>query len=196
MKASATISHCRASNITNAVLFCRSSAQAAHIGDTITGIAQVATHPAVIPTLLCTFHLDLLNYKVDSTWERLFDVEVASGQSGIILVNDTGRVPTGNCNDPNLSKEAIGVAQLAIAWESYAQSDVELIASINKFVTSCNMASAEPSMRPIQFKQTRVLREYLSLVFQRGNMLQHGARHLRARAEVQVSTVCRPIAPK
>jgi hypothetical protein len=37
---------------------------------------------------------------------------------------------------------------------------------------------------------------YLSLVLQRGNFLQHRARHLRARAELQVSTVCRPTAPR
>lgn len=193
MKVSVTMSHCRSANITNAVLFCKSSAQTAHIGDTVAGIAQVATHPAVIPALLCNFHLDILNYKMDTTWDRLFEVEAASGRTGIILVNDAGPIPTGNCDDPDLSKKATGVAQLAIAWENFSHSNVELIASINKFVASCDAPSVEPSMRPIQGKQRLVIEEYLSLVVQRGSLLQQSARHLRARAEVQVSTVCRQL---
>ena len=192
MKFSATISHCRTSNITNAVLLCHRSDQAAHIRDAVVGIAQVATHPAVIPTLLSVFHLDLLNHKVVTTWGRLFDIEAASGQSEIPftrLVTDTGFIPVGNCDDPNLSKKAIGATQFAIAWETYAQSDMELIASINEFV-----ALYHPERGTVQFQQTQVLKEYLALVSQKGSMLLHTTRHLRARAEVQVSTVWSPIA--
>ena len=185
MKASVSVSHCRTTNITNALLFSHSPKQTAYIGDAVAGIAQLATHPAVIPTLLCNFHLDLLSRKLETTWNTLFDVEASSGQSGILLVTSTGLMPTGNCNDPNLSKKAIGAAQLAIAWETYAQSDFEFIAFINEFVASYD---ADPGT--IQAQQTQVLKEYLSLVSQRGTMLLHGARHLRARAEVQASTVC------
>lgn len=154
-------------------------------------LAQVATHPALIPALLCNFHLDVLNYNMDTSWDRLFEVEAASGQTGILVVNDAGPVPTGDCDDPDLSKKATGVAQLAIAWENYSHSNVELIASISKFVASCDAASVEPDMRPIRGKQKQVIEEYLSLVFQRGTLLRQRATHLRARAEVQASTVCR-----
>jgi hypothetical protein len=136
MKASATISHCRKTNTTNAVLFCSSHEGTAYIGDAVTGIAQVATHPAFIPTLLSIFHLDLLDDKVRISWGKLFDVETASGQSGIRLVTNGGCRPTGNCDDPDLSKKAIGVVQLAIELESYAQSNIEIIDSIHKFVAS------------------------------------------------------------
>jgi len=173
------------------VLFCKFSAQAAHIGDTVTALAQVATHPALIPALLCNFHLDVLNYKMDTSWDRLFEVEAASGQTGILLVDEAGPIQTGDCDDPDLSKKATGVAQLAIAWENYSHSNVELIASISKFVASCDAVSAEPDMRPVRGKQKQVIEEYLSLVFQRGTLLRQRTTHLRARAEVQASTVCR-----
>jgi hypothetical protein len=191
MKFSTTISHCRTSNITNAVLLCNSSDEAARIGDAVVGIAQVATHPAVIPTLLCTFHLDLLNHKLDTTWGKLFDVEAASGQSEIPLATGTGFIPAGNCDDPNLSRNAIGATQFAIAWETYAQSDVEFIASINEFV-----ALYHPKPGTVQVQQTRVLKEYFGLVSHRARMSLYSARYLRARAEVQVSTVWRPTALK
>ena len=149
----------------------------------MTGIAQVATHPAFIPTLLNIFHLDLLDDKVRISWGKLFDVETASGQSGILLVTNAGCRPTGNCDDPDLSKKAIGVVQLAIALESYAQSNIEIIDSINKFVASYN-----PEPGTIQVEQKQILKEYLGLVSQRGSMVLYGARHLRARADVQFST--------
>jgi hypothetical protein len=186
MRFSAAISHCRTSNITNAVLLCHSSKQAARIGDAVMGLAQLATHPATIPTLLCTFHIDLLSCKVDTTWGRLFDIEAASGQSEIPLVTDCSFRPIGNCDDPSLSRKAIGATQFAIAWETYAQSDVEFIASINEFI-----ALYSPMPGTIQIQQTQVLKEYLSLVSQRGSMVLHAAKHLRARAEVQVNTVWR-----
>ena len=88
----------------------------------------------------------------------------------------------------NLSKKAIGAAQLAIAWETYAQSSIEFIAFVDEFVTSYD---ADPAT--IQLQQTQVLKEYLSLVSQRGAILLHRTRHLRSRAEVQVSTVYRQI---
>jgi hypothetical protein len=186
MRFSAVISHCRTSNITNAVLLCHSPEQAARIGDAVIGVAQVATHPAIIPTLLCTIHLDILSCKVDTTWGRLFDIEAASGQSEIPLGTDCSFRPIGNCDDPSLSKKAIGATQFAIAWETYAQSDVESVASINEFVALYN-----PKPGTIQVQQTQVLKEYLSLVSQRGSMVLHAARHLKARAEVQVNTVWR-----
>ena len=163
IKVSASVSHCRTTNITNAILFSHSPGQAAYIGDAVTGIAQVATHPAVIPTLVCSFYLNLLNCKLDTTWNTLFDVEASSGESGIFLVTNSDCIPTGNCDDPNLSKKAIGAAQLAIAWETYAQSSIELIAFVDEFVTSYD---ADPAT--IQLQQTQVLKEYLSLVSQRG----------------------------
>jgi hypothetical protein len=173
------------------LLLCHSSEQAARIRDAVIGAAQVATHPAILPTLLCTFHLNLLNHKVDTTWGRLFDIEAASGQSEIPLVADCSLRPVGNCDDPSLSKKAIGATQFAIAWETYAQSDVEVIASINEFV-----ALYHPKPDTIQVQQTQVLKEYLGLVSQRGSMLLHAARHLRARAEVQVNTVWYTYAPR
>jgi hypothetical protein len=135
MKFSTAISHSCTSNITNVLLLCQSLEQAARIGDAIEGIAKVAPHPAVVPLMLCTFHLNLLNRRVDTTWENLFDIEAASGQSGI-LDPDDGFIVVGKCDDPKLSKKAIGATQLAIAWETYAQSDVEFIAYINEFVNS------------------------------------------------------------
>lgn len=184
IKASATISHCQKTNTTNAVLFCSSHEGIAYIRDAVTGIAQVATHPAFIPTLLSIFHLDLLDHKVHISWGRLFDVETASGQSGISLVTNAGCRPTGDCDDPDLSKKVIGVVQLAIAFESYSQSNIEIIDSINKFVASYN-----PEPGTIQVEHKQILEEYLGLVFQKGSMVLYGVRHLRARADVQVSTV-------
>jgi hypothetical protein len=125
MEVSVAMSHCRTINITNAVLFCQSSAQAAHLGAAVAGIAQVATQPAIFPTLLCNFHFDILNSKLDITWDRLFKVEATSGQSGIRLFNNAGLIPTGHCDDPNLRRKAIGVAQLAITWEDYNQNHVD-----------------------------------------------------------------------
>src|SRR5580700_3153641 len=124
---SVALSHCRSANITNAVVFCRSPTQLACVGDTIAGIAQVATHPAIIPALLCNLRLDVLKYNISAAWSRLFKVEAASGQSGIQLFSVTGPIPIGNCDDPNLSKKAIGVAQQAIAWDSYAKAEVEFV---------------------------------------------------------------------
>ncbi|KAH8727393.1 hypothetical protein GQ44DRAFT_725279 [Phaeosphaeriaceae sp. PMI808] len=196
MQVSLAISHCRSTNITDAALFCNSFAQAAYIRDAIARVAQVATHPGLIPAFICNFGLEALERKVDNSWDSLFAVETASGQTGILLVTDAGPITTGNSDDPDLSKKAIGVAQRAIAWESYSESTAELVTSVSNFVGSYNAVSDEPGIQTIQDKQRQPIEEYLSLVIQRGNSMQRSVRHLRARAEVQLSTVYNHLAQK
>jgi hypothetical protein len=189
MDASLSLSYDVAEHSTCALMVCRHSSQASHIANTVERLASVANHPAGIPALLCSLHQHILLNKIDLSWEDVFQIENASGQSGVsLIVNERGDIlPPGNCDDPDLSKKATRATQHAIAWETYTSGSQALISAVKSFLKSNVLDhSPEGHLR----KQSLILEEYLDLISQRADSLNHRAKHLRARAEVQVGAVC------
>jgi len=189
MDASISLSHCVARNTTDALLICRSSSQMGEIADAIVSLAAVATHPAAIPTTLCSLHQYSLLHKIDSSWEHVLKIEHASGQSGIAIEFPGGHVlPSGKCDDPDLSRSAIGATQFAIAWETYTSGSQALIDAVQSFLKSYTMDN-NSLINNVLTEQSQVLLEYLGVISQRAESLYYRAKHLRARAEVQVDAV-------
>jgi hypothetical protein len=189
MDASLSLSYDVAQRSTYALMLCRHSFHASHIANTIERLASIATHPAGIPALLCSLHQHILLNKIDLSWEDVFQVEHASGQSGIttLMVNERGDIlPPGKCDDPDLSKKATRATQHAIAWETYTSGSQALISAVGSFLKS---NAVELVAEGHLAKQYLILQEYLDLISQRADSLYHRAKHLRARAEVQVGAV-------
>ena len=189
MDASISMSHSITERSTDALLLCRYWCQASYISDMIMHLASVAPHPAAIPTMLCSLHHTTLRRRIDSTWESLFEVERASGQSGIDLIGASGLIqPTGSCDDPELSRKAIRATQLATAWESYVSRGNALLVAVGSFLESYVEDYAQPGDEVLAI-QSRVLQEYLHLQSQRAASSDHSAKHLLQRSKIQVEAV-------
>lgn len=186
--ASVSLSHCAVKAITNALVVCRSSSQISCIADTVETLGTVATHPVALPTILCSLHQNKVIDGIDLSWRDMFQIEHKSGQSGIVVGHRGERIrPSGKCDDPDLSRKAIGVTQLAISWETYAAGGQMLIDAVKLFLKS--YVTDNDLKNEVLADQSQVLLEHLDLIALRADSLQHRAKHLRSRAEVQVSAV-------
>jgi hypothetical protein len=138
MDAAISISHWPRSRRMHALLLCRHWCQASYIADMVTHHAIMSSHPAAIPAMLCTLFQSALLRKMDVTWREVFEIEHRSGQSGIALAHPSEGLilPTGSCDDPTLSKQAIRATQLAAAWETYVPRINALVIEVTSFLKS------------------------------------------------------------
>jgi hypothetical protein len=159
------------------------------IAEAVMSLAAVATHPAAIPTILCSLHQHSLLRQIDRSWDHLLQIEHASGQSGIAAQFPGGHVPPpGKCDDPDLSRRAIGATQLAIAWETYTLGGQALVDAVQSFLKSYTIDD-NSLINDVLTEQSQILLEYLDVISQRAESLYYRAKHIRARAEVQVDAV-------
>src|SRR5437773_8340936 len=120
----------------------------------------------------------------------MFEVERASGQSGIALIEPSGDLlPVGNCDDPSLSKKAIKATQLATAWVIYVPPGNRLTAAVKSFLESYFPDHVHQGDEVLT-EHSRILREYLDSLCQRADYLHYSEQHLLERAKIQVEGVC------
>ncbi|CAM1507861.1 Fc.00g047090.m01.CDS01 [Cosmosporella sp. VM-42] len=189
MDASISLSHSITDRSTDALLLSRYWCQASYISDMIMELAAMAPHPAAIPAMLCGLYQTSLRRQIDATWQNLFDVELASGQSGIHLFEATGvKKPTGSCDDPELSRQAIRATQLAIAWESYVPRGITLLTAVESFLESYVKDHVKQEDE-VAGKQSQILQDYLHLQSQRADASNQSAKHLLQRSKIQVEAI-------
>ncbi|KAK4225314.1 hypothetical protein QBC38DRAFT_483401 [Podospora fimiseda] len=187
--ASVFISHSLSTKSTNALLLCRHWHHAQYISDMIMDLPGLMTHPAAIPTMLCNLLQTRLLEEIGRTWHRVFDVELGSGQSGIQIVSPSeGVLPAGMCDDPDLSRRAIAVTQMAAAWNSYAPRSQALIYAVKTFLQESDGNRGRQDDDTLS-KQSTILQDYLERSSQRAEMVCHSVKHLLGRAQIQMEAI-------
>ena len=186
-----SLSYCPRSGTTNAWLFGRHTTRhAALVERDITLLADMADHPLFLPYLMCIYLKSSIDRQIYTSTEKLFLVEADSGESGIVLVGRNGVMPRGGCNDPELSKRATGVSQLAIALNGYCQALLLNIDSIKcSFVRMESMVPNMASGRILSLQQRRILEEHLDHLKMKTQYSLLRIDQLRERAQVQSSAV-------
>ncbi|KAK3369643.1 hypothetical protein B0T24DRAFT_596359 [Lasiosphaeria ovina] len=94
--ASLALSHCHATNTTEALVLCSSDADLDAMLRAVLLAADVAAHPAAVPAIVYSYFRDALEQKIEDTWQETFELETDGGQSGILLARDGSVVTTGN----------------------------------------------------------------------------------------------------
>ena len=183
------VSHSVANRTTDALLLCHFWSQASYISDMIMGLSGLITHPGALPVLLCNLYQSALHRQLKATWKKMFRTEVSSGQSGIAILRPSGAaLPPGNGDDPDLSRKAIGVAQLCVAWDEYVSHSNTLVAKVKTFLESYLEDHVEPS-NELLVDQTQILWDHINIGFERASSLSDSVKHLQERAKIQVEAV-------
>ncbi|KAK3317596.1 hypothetical protein B0T19DRAFT_435247 [Cercophora scortea] len=192
MNTKLSMSHSVTRRRTEALLLCQYSTHASYISYMIRDLAPVITHPAAIPTMLLTLYHSILRRRISSTWHEVLEVELSSGQSGIALwqpfSDNTGVLPLGNCDDPDISKKAIRETQLAVAWNTYVPRGTALVAAVKAFLESYTHDHVQQDNK-VTARQCRILSDYLQLSSQESHTLHTSAQHLLERARIQVEAI-------
>ena len=97
-------------------------------------LAPVASHPALLPTLVYTYVRSLLQRLINKEFDNLYRVEAESGQTFVTIFDELGPVPLGNSSHENTSKKALGIIQLVTAWEGYTKGLLFEIDSLQQFI--------------------------------------------------------------
>jgi len=189
MDAVVFVSHSTTERTTDVLLLCNYWCQASYISDMIMELAGVVTHPAAIPVLLCNLYRNVLSRRVQSTWNDLFQTEVSSGRSGIAIVQPSGAaLAPGNCDDPDISRKAISVTQLAIAWDVYMSRGNSISAAVKSFLELYMESYVQPGDE-LLVAQSQILWNHLDVGLQRADALSYSIKHLLERAKIQVEAV-------
>ena len=181
-----SLSHCPETGITYAMLLGRSPMQAAYITQRIIDLAPVAHHPAFLPTLICTFHRNLLRRLCDKANDDLFGVEMDSGQTWAPVV---GWRPQGmRPNDMEITKRVLGVIQLTTAWEPYSKALLSDIESIQEFIEHVNGITPAPRSMLVA-AEGRILHERLSFLARKSSLMLWRFGYVKQRAQAQQAAV-------
>jgi hypothetical protein len=183
-----SLSHCPKTGATYALLLGRSERQAAFIKQQIQELATIAHHPAFLPTLVCTYHRTLLQRLSDQAMNELFSVETDSGQTWAPVYDEFGLHPQGNCDDANITKRALGVIQMATAWESYAKAMLSDVESIQEFVAHVNTLTPM-RRRDVVRAEGKILDERLRFLGHKGKSVLWRLQYVTQRAQAQQNAV-------
>jgi hypothetical protein len=77
--------------MTCAILLGHSEMQMAFIKKQIICFAPIANHPALLPTLICTYRRSLLGGLVDKQLDDMYAAEVESGQISLAYGTEQGK---------------------------------------------------------------------------------------------------------
>jgi len=183
-----SLSHCPKTGATYALLLGRSERQAAFIKQQIQELATIAHHPAFLPTLVCTYHRTLLQRLSDHAMNELLSVETDSGQTWAPVYDEFGLHPPGNCDDANITKRALGVIQMATAWESYAKAMLSDVESIQEFVAHVNTLTPV-RRRDVVRAEGEILDERLRFLGHKGKSVLWRLQYVKQRAQAQQNAV-------
>ena len=183
-----SLSHCIETRSTYALLLGRSNLQAAFIRQQVEELAKIAHHPAFLPTLVCSYHRTLLQKLSDSLNNDLFNVETDSGQTWTPIYNPRGFRRPGDCDDANITKRALGVIQLATAWEAYAKAVLCNIETIRDFMRYATSLVPEHRRSYVQLED-EIFHERLRFLEGKDKTVLWRFEYLKERAQAQQSAV-------
>jgi len=182
------LSYCPRSRITNAILFGLSPSQAAFVLHQVKELAEVAHHPAFLPTLVCGYHRSLLRRLYDQANADLFDVEVKGGQSGAPPPPGDWYPTQKLSNHKDVNVKALGVIQVSTAWEGYTKAMLADAANIQQFIAQVDSLFSARGVGGL-LMESRILFERLQFLARKGEIMLWRLQYITKRAQAHQAAV-------
>ncbi|KAK7751408.1 hypothetical protein SLS62_006664 [Diatrype stigma] len=110
---------------------------------------------------------EIISESLDEQFDLLHQIEMDSGQTGILLVDEMGRViPKRNGHEQDLSLEILGVVQLAVAIEASARGHLITIESVRKELLRFSWPETSEAKRQRRQEQNEIIEKRLDTVTQ------------------------------
>jgi hypothetical protein len=191
-----SLSHDPNSGSTHALLLTTSSEQLEFMLHQVRKLAVLASHPLLLPTLLCTYTMTILTSFTMDRWSEYLKAEMASGQS---VADPFGSSYTGKLSPPmeaedfnDLTKVILRIVQLATSYDNYFQACFQATASIQesiKYVSSITPRQRKDASR----KVGAVLDERLRYISHEGRSVFYELQSLKERTGAQMNAVSCPL---
>lgn len=184
-----SISHDLVTGSTSALVLGLSDRQAAYVRYQLEILAPLATHPLLLPTLICAYFRTALERYTKDLWDRLLKLEQDSGQTGVPLYNQHGFLPSGLVDDYTiLTKEVLGIIQLSSSWQNWVQGLLYTIEAIQECNTHINSLTLSSRIVPVK-EVGDMLLERLRFLSHKSNMMQYRLQYITQRAQAQMTAV-------
>jgi hypothetical protein len=182
-----SISHSTASGMTYALLHGCSNAQQAFVKEQLRSLASVANHPLLLPILFSAHQRQLLHKDAKRLWDSLLDIETASGQTGVPVVDNYG-TSIDSEDYTHITKETLGVIQLASGWQSTLKDIILGIDEIKESLTHLSDRIRAPEAPMVNARD--VFSEWLQFTSHQSNVLMGQLEYIDKRAQAQMTAVC------
>ena len=151
----------------------------------------LADNPFLLPFLFCRRFADAISRSLDEQFDLLHQIEMDSGQTGILLVDVRGRVvPRREGREDDLSLEILGVAQRAAAIEASARGHLLTVESVrtelSEFMWPEEVSGAKFERRDAQ---NMFIGKRLDYITRRVQFSVLRVSNLKERANVQATAV-------
>jgi hypothetical protein len=154
-------------------------------------LAPLATNPFLLPTLICQRLTEAIYIAIDNTFNKLHRAEMSSGQTGIGVIGEDGNIMRpGRCDDPHLPVTILGVSQLAISIEAYAEGHLLTVKSVKEELGRFPWDLLPEDKKRRARAQNGIIGRHLDWIVHTLKLAKIRAGHLRQRADVQTAAVC------
>jgi hypothetical protein len=192
MDVALSISYEPSSGSTCAILLTTSNEQLEFMLHQISELAVLALHPLLIPTLLCTYTMIILESFTSDRWSEYLRAEMASGQSGSDPFgpnNPYGLSTPMKFEDFNdLTKVILRIVQLATSYDNYFEACFKATESIQESIKY--ISSNTPRKRKdVSTKVGAVLGERLRYISHEGKSVFWELQSLKERTNAQMNAV-------
>lgn len=184
-----SISHNHSTGLTCALLLGCSDSQAIFILHQLTRLASLISHPLLLPTIISDNIWTLLDARTAMLWNDLFSLEGETGQGIIKAIPSPPTFPPTQHKDYGaVTKDALGIVQLSLAWENYVKALLCGIESIQKSIQHFELNAPSPRRNYIA-TTAAVLDERLSFLHHSGTATLQSLQFMQQRTHAQINAV-------
>ncbi|KAI1313783.1 hypothetical protein F5Y03DRAFT_337930 [Xylaria venustula] len=158
--------------------------------DDLRHLAPLATNPFLLPTLVCQRFNEAIGASLDRNYDELHEIETSSGLTRIGVAGPDGSsMRLGRCENPQLPVSILGVAQLAIATESYIKAHTLTVQSVKDELKAFPWHLLPDRERARAQEQNELIAKHLEWMMHTLKTALIRTEHLGRRAEVQTTAI-------
>lgn len=191
IKVSVSMSYCPSTGSINAILLGSGTPEGfAWLQKDLEHLATLADNPFLVPILICQRLTEAIYASIDANFDRLHQVEIRSGQTGIMMFGENGMpMPRGNCEDPKLSIAVLGIAQQALAVEAYIRGHILTVGSVKSELLAFPWQQFTSMDHDHVQEQNELIAKQLDVLSRTLDFALLRVDHLKQRANVQSTAV-------
>ena len=183
-----SIAHDPNAGLTCGVVLTWSDEQTAFITDELKGYHGMAGYPLLLPILFTDYQRGLLRHEGEQVWERLLEVETASGQTGVPVIFADHYPLSASSDFDRMIKGVLQVVQLAAGWVAYTEILLSATETIQDSIRHINATTPHGRLEYVEAAES-IMVEYLGYISHRCKAMLSELQYIYKRGQAQMTAV-------
>ena len=182
------ISHDPNASLTCGVVLTWSDEQTAFVTEELKGYYGLAGYPLLLPILFTDYQRGLLHQEGEYLWERLLEVETASGQTGAPVMFAHNYPRSASSDFDTIIKGALEVVQLTAYWVAKTEMLLSVTETIRESIQHINATTPQERLDTVEQAES-VMVEYLGYISRGNNAMLSELQFIYKRGQAQMTAV-------